>query len=1100
MANTTNSSATSASALGFGGPSDWEYYGAGPEEVDDTAMYGSKEEAETPEAQQSYGVELPSDPSPTREESRPLGQQSEAELGHTPAAQMPQRSSETLPQSVPVGKPNQQNPEAQHIEAAILAPAASHPSQGAAPTGHALGARPPSRPSTQSPKMPSGRVLSSPRANGTAVGTGRPQSPAKPSTMSAPPVTKDTRFVPAARHEAALQKLQVVVKNLQATVSKQKSNLENISQQLNDQQQLVQKEATEAQKAREEAQALQKSLEEMNTTHTAAKDEHENQRDLLQSKLTETETALATAKETHENERNGLQAKLNQTEIAAASAKESHDAECEALRAQITEKEGSISSAKADVDRITGELEKQTQRVKELEVQIETEKSKPAPVVDIAPGLDPWFKGSLERFRDVLYAEAAAPTVQEKLKAFIDFVNSESRLRGVELPFGPSGEPKGFAQQPSIPPHDSSSAQNAKTSENKPQRPSIKAPPTDYIVVEPDQYSPGGRPIVHRASVQEKGEIPQSVGAATNVSLSQDTTASAPAEKSERSPAPSSQTYKPYRSDTLTSGEAPPSQDSKATIRRPTIDTNQPAYKPFTYKPNPSTVTSPTAPQSNLASISASVAPTQSTIQQRPQEETFLEDLSQQAKQRKHSTDPNTPKDPVMVPQPLKPKTPGPSSLPPADRKPSNTKDKETMTPLERLATALPPRPPAREGTAAPAQSSPRLEALKQALAELPSDYAWIQDLTHTYEAKASATRARFADERSRRLAQVEQRSNELFDAGEIGYEDIAVLEEKAQDEERERDAKEEKEEYERYAKEVFDVVFGRLQDEIGKMMQLEDEATAVVESAVAEKRALDVEGHAYVVSTIGVLLALHRALEQKHEKVADAVRERDRSYKRTQIKPLYAKGDIAEMKKLEKHFEANEKKAEVRIKLEKVERCKIVWTKVERAVTRSTKQNEEYVDEILSVVEGVRNDKNNIEKIEEMTNKRKKLLMAARDMLKGFSTNAAQLMLHFEQVEMDLNDCEYEVSVASAKLKGESPEVLQNLKKEKATEDGQLKEESRKRLAHIEEDFRDAETLINNILGIKEVSAAPVNEEIEKKARLDAALREAKRRNHEAV
>jgi hypothetical protein len=349
-------------------------------------------------------------------------------------------------------------------------------------------------------------------------------------------------------------------------------------------------------------------------------------------------------------------------------------------------------------------------------------------------------------------------------------------------------------------------------------------------------------------------------------------------------------------------------------------------------------------------------------------------------------------------------------------------------------------------------------------------------------------------------LAQVEQRSNELFDAGEIGYEDIAVLEEKAQAEERDRDASEEKEEYERYAKEVFEVVFGRLQDEVGKVMQLEGEAMAIVEDFVTESRTVDVERHAHIVDAIGVLLAVHRALEQRHDKVAEAVRERDRSYKRMQTKPLYAKGDIAEMKKLEKHFELNERKTEVRIKLEKVERCKVVWTTVERAVTRSTKQNEEYVDEVLSDIEEVRDDKNTIEKSEEMVNKRKKLLMDARDLLRGLSTNAAQLMLHFERVEMDLNDCEYEISVASAKLKGEGPEILQNLKKEKATEDVQLREESRKRLTHIEEDLRDAEALINNILGTREVNAPPVNEEIEKKARLDAALREAKRRNHEAV
>jgi len=218
------------------------------------------------------------------------------------------------------------------------------------------------------------------------------------------------------------------------------------------------------------------------------------------------------------------------------------------------------------------------------------------------------------------------------------------------------------------------------------------------------------------------------------------------------------------------------------------------------------------------------------------------------------------------------------------------------------------------------------------------------------------------------------------------------------------------------------------------------------------------------------------------------------------QTKPLYAKGDIAEMKKLEKHFEANERKAEVRSKLEKVKRCKVVWTTVEQAVTRTTKQNEEYLDAVLGDIEGIRDDKNTIEKSEEMVNKRRILLMDARDFLRGLSKSAAQLMLHFERVEMDLNDCEYEVSVASAKLKGDSPEALQNLKKEKATEDGKLRAESRKRLIHIEEDLRDVEASINNTLGTREANAGPADEEIDKKARLDAALRKAKRRNNEAV
>ena len=1096
----TNVSTTSASALGFGGPSDWEYYGAGPEEVDDTAMYGSKVETQPAESQPSHGIELPSDPSPTREDSRPVvpQKQLEAEPGRAPAAQTPQRSNEMSPQKAIVGRPTQQNPEAQHVDAAILAPAPSHPVQDPAATGHVLGARPPSRPNTDPPIMTSGRVPSSSRANGFTVGAGRPVPPGKSPT---PPVTKNPEVILVTKHEAAVQKLQTILDNLQVTVSQQNSSLEEIGQQLNDQRQLAQKEATEAQRAREEAQNLQKNIEEMNAAHAAVKDELNNQRDRLQSKLAETETALTTAKEKHENERADLQTKLGQAETAAASAKEIHATECEALRAQITEKEESLASAKADIDRITGKLEKQNQRIQELEVQLEAEKNKPAPVVDIAPGLDPWFKGSLERFREGLYAETAAPTVQEKLKVFIDFVNGESRLRGIDLPFGPSGEPKGFAQQSSISPHDSSSPQSAKTGENKAQRPAVKPPLSDYVVVEPDQYSPGGRPVVLRTSMQEQGEIPRTASAATSPPLEQDTTASASVDKPGHASVSEGQTYKPYKRDTP-SREAPDSQDSKTAVRRPTIDTNQPAYKPFTYKPNPSSVTSPTAPPFIRASASSPAVPTQATVQRRPQEETFLEDPSQQAKQRRHSTEAETKKDPAMLPEPLKPKTPAPPSQPPADPKSPNAKDKDkvTMTPLERLAAVLPQHPPAREGAAPPTQLSPRLEALNRALAELPSDYSWIQDLTHAFETKASANRARLGEERSRRLAEVEQRSNELFDAGEIGYEDIAVLEEKAQNEEREKEAREEKEEYERYSKEVFDVVFGRLQEEIGKVVQLENEATAVVEGVVAGRRALDVEGHAHVVDAIGALLAAQRALEQRHDKIADAVKERDKNYKRMQTKPLYAKGDIAEMKRLEKHFEANEKRTEVRFKLEKVERCKLVWTKVEKAVSRGTKENEECVDEILSAIEGIRAEKDATEKSEEMTNERKKLLIGAKEMLKALSRTSVQLMLHFERVEMDLNDCEYEVSVASAKLKGESPEVFQQLKKEKATEDEELKEESKKRLAHIEQDLRDAEALINKILGVREVSSAPMDEEIEKKARLDAALKEAKRRNHEVI
>ncbi|EZF29319.1 hypothetical protein H109_04556 [Trichophyton interdigitale MR816] len=59
--NATPTASTGASALGFGGPSDWEHFNSTGEEVDDTAEFGAR--AKSP-INKANTFELPSDPSP----------------------------------------------------------------------------------------------------------------------------------------------------------------------------------------------------------------------------------------------------------------------------------------------------------------------------------------------------------------------------------------------------------------------------------------------------------------------------------------------------------------------------------------------------------------------------------------------------------------------------------------------------------------------------------------------------------------------------------------------------------------------------------------------------------------------------------------------------------------------------------------------------------------------------------------------------------------------------------------------------------------------------------------------------------------------------
>lgn len=1060
-----------ASALGFGGPGDWEYYGAGPEEIDDTAMYGSKSEKDgVVEPQPSHVVELPSGPSPTEDQGRPVDEDFNSQNDGGASAEAPQRSNEPSPRSTPVGI------KVQPVAVQQNQVPAPRPISGYAQSQHeapAPSSTPVQKQGLSTPKINSEPSQSSTPAPGSFVVDDGTIAAVQNQSKERGPESDGS--APAEEHPAALQDFHHKINTLQATVDQQEQTIQELKQRFDEARRTAEKEASDARKARNEMVNLQNQVVQQNAAHAVVKEELNNQRDRFQSKLADSETALSTLKEQHEKEVRELQKQLSEAKNSAEATEKSLNSERENLQAEIVESGTTLMAKEAEVNSLRKQLEEQKQSNEELRKQMEEEKAKSAAASDTAPGLDPWFRGSLERFRDALRAEAAAPTVPEKLKSFINFVNAESRLRGVDLPFGPAGEPKGFSQQPQTPPRDSN-----------PERPKVKSPPSDYVIVEPDQYSPGGRPIVHRAS--EAGPKPSSRGGQRHG----DTTAGAAVDTQRPSTEPAP-LYKPYRRDGSTSRERPIQQDAQPTGKRPAIDTNQPAYKPLVYHPVANSATSPTAPWNqphpppfNRAAASAPAVPTQGTV--RPQEEALLEDLPS-ARPRNYSTDSEI-KDPAMLPQPLKPKAPG--LQPPAELDSGTPVVSEGPTsPLERLAGLLQCQ------TSGQQQTSPRLEALLNAVAGLPTDYSWIAQLSQKWDHGASGTRDRRDKERRERLAAVEQRSNDLFDAGEIGYEDIGVLEEKAKEDEAEREAKEEKEEYESYAKEVFGEVWARLEQEMGKVVGLEDSAAELVNAAVAGRQAIvgqDGGGSVGVGEAIAVLLQVHSALEARYEKRAEAVRERDRKYKRTETKPLYAKGDIAGMKKLEKHFEVLEKRTDVKMKVEKVERAKVLWKKVESAVRNGMKKNEEFVDEILGAVEAVREDESAKER------KEKESLSRAKDVLGKIAESSKVLMQHFEAIEMDLNDSEYEVSVASARLEGAGADVFENLKKEKAAEDRRLSEESNKRLADIEQDCKDGEHLINDALGLKAHAPPAVSEEAEKKARLEAALKEARRRNGEVI
>lgn len=648
------------------------------------------------------------------------------------------------------------------------------------------------------------------------------------------------------------------------------------------------------------------------------------------------------------------------------------------------------------------------------------------------------------------------------------------------------------------------------------------------------QYSPGGRPIMRPKS--KKAASVRSVTSAPDTGI-----AELPAAEAAPNPqaSPSNPQYQPFRRNSLETptNSGPPSSLGVDVVKSPpqkATGPKQPAYTKLVF-PGDQPAAPPVA-QSTTPTATPSVPPAKEPVH-RPMSQ-WIQPAPAAPNQTKTPPKEYThaPKqvlgkrggsrDEPVVPQPLKPNGPlsQPQSMPqqtppqapqqptqeesqqapqnvlqPGPRQPRamaftpalrpQPKQKQSFSsPMQHLASLLPPAKMPDSETA-----SRDLQSLRKAFASFPSDYEFIASLTKTWETEATAVRSRHEAERIKRQQALEARGNELYAMDEIGYGDFETLESQAKEEEQQLKAKEDAEEYDSYGHQVFQPVFRTLQEQIGGLIELFGDVQNLVTRAETGLAALSQHPEdTDLTEAMALLIQIHTSLEERHGEVAKAVQERDRRYKRTQTKPLYAKGDIAAMKKVEKSFEHAEKSSEVKARIEKAERCKRLCRVVEANMERGAGVNEDFAHDILSVAEEgaalVRaEDKDEFEH----------LVVRARDVLKEVYGSTTRLLRHFEFMDMELNECEYAVSVASARLKGDPDPFFERLEKEKKNEDGKLKEEWTGRVKEVDEHAEAADKRIEFVLGRLGGAAGSGRTRAGTAGRL-SALEEAKRRNGE--
>ena len=1084
----------------FGGPGDWEHYGDGPDEIDDTAMYGVKQD-ENVKTLPPVGVELPAEvPSSMNLASKPmvLPPVEEAELAATEAGPSPE------PDVVLASPPHLEQPVliAAAAQSSVVvdnggsASAQSTVTRSAVPT---QSANEPSLASTASVPTGDGQMHPVQRLDSKKERTAPPSisRTVQNNTLLAIQAEIDQHREVAAQAEAALIETQQQAEEYRLLAEREaeaarvtRNDLLTARTQLEQVNRALAASQEELEVSSNRVQALEASFTEVERNLTLTRDQFDAERTVLQKMTSELHAALADAQTTHDSEKQHLQSRVTEVEAslivataataATVTEHENSKKQIQELSVRVDELMKQADERSQEIDQLKRQAEKKTDELAMINKMLDEERSNPP---DLLPGLDPWFKGSLERFMAVLKIEATASTVQEKMNAFIEFVNDESRLRGVNMPFTTTGEPIGFQQQRSPPRQ--GAAQSPPKIERKAQLPPINPPSETAIDEDAIEYSPGGRPIMRPLiSIAQSGDRPRSQSPSKSRSTSGATAGAAGAAP----PLPPKDSYRPYREGSLSS-----TNDHSVPQPGLKLDTQKPAYQPSVYQLSGPASQTPTAervqtPVSNRNAVSAPIVP---TLSMKPENELFTNPFT--------GTSTSKPAAPVLVndtiiPLPLKPKTPGR-----VNPEAQSSRSPHRLAPLQHLATLLPPLKMPLPTVV------PRIATLQRGLETFSSDYSFVTDLLKGWEKRASTIRAQLESERRLRQETKEQRNNERFESDEIGYGDIKELEDQQKGEELKLQAQEEREDYESYAKEVFDAAFRQLQQQIGRLMDLYANAEDAMKDSVAGGRALDIREGEDIVEigdAMDMLLKIHAAIEERHGEVNRCVAERDRRFKRTQISPLYRRGQIADMKRMEKGFEANERRAEVKAAVEKIERSKRLWKAMDAQASRGVGENQDFVEELLKAVDAVSKDESALGDAEK-ARERDALLHQARDALATLAGSSRRLMQLFETAEMDLNECEYNVSVSSARLDGRDQQYFVQLQGEKSAEDSKLKEESVKRLKGIDDDLTEALGLVEKVLGIKRNSTAAGaqdEDEEEKQRRLKSALEEAKRRNGEAA
>lgn len=757
----------------------------------------------------------------------------------------------------------------------------------------------------------------------------------------------------------------------------------------------------------------------------------EKEKAKLDAEIEKLKVDVETVKSNAANEMTELRAELETLRITS----EKVAAEFAAVK---REKDATIERMKEDVEGKEHNIDERDVIIADLRCQIEAEKSKEMPKptpTDLIPDIDPWYIGSLERYIAMLRSEANEPQVEEKIKRFRAFCKAESEIRGIEYydasPPAPSHMPHVLQQQleePVAPPKPLATTQNLNV--YIPHRPS---PEDDDDVYD---FSPGGRPILKRVPTPLAAERPSTQSQAHTSSQS---------------------------TAILTPTSSVEGETNKTPVQSPTEEISQLQYKAYVPAASvPDPVPSTHRAATSFSSISGLSSPLGHS---KGLDEIFFG--AQNRSPPKTNSRPSSSDSPVAIPAPL--------SF--ASSRPESRVAPSKQTPSDALRSLL-------SDSVMSSTTSHSIDEVRARFETVNLTVDNVAELTKAWEKSASLNRRKRDDARRKRQEENEEHNDDLFNNEEISYAEMNQREEAFKQEEIESKGREDRDECKSFVKVVFDPIFEALQVDIRTLTELRVEVESVLPTSVSGIQRMQCSDAPSLEECLELLQAIHEVTEKRHAAVLEAVAERDRRYKKAELQPLYAAGQISRMKEVEKHFEKAEKQAILRAKREKAER-----------VAELVKLTEDVVIDAVSIEQGETDRVVNIIKQFEDGQGDAELLARAHGTLISLKSWSRTLLSLFHGLEMSLNDSVLDAEIAQVMAEGGVAQRLQELEHEKLAGAAKMTTEYERRVAVLDQDKHEIEQLVRRKGGRVSTGELQGNG---KEERLKAALEEAKRRNGE--